>query len=159
MAEARALAHPLRLRILRLCLDEARTNNELAVLLGEAAATTLHHVRTLVHTGFLERVASRPGPRGTTEKPYLSTGLSWHLDLRFSLDSPPLLTTIDAVREELVAAGPDGILQEVRLALRLPARATAGLVERLQALVDGLAAEEWSTAGEPTALYVLLHRR
>jgi hypothetical protein len=30
LQEARALAHPVRLRILRLCLDEAQTNKELA---------------------------------------------------------------------------------------------------------------------------------
>ena len=30
LQEARALAHPLRIRILRLCLDRALTNSELA---------------------------------------------------------------------------------------------------------------------------------
>ena len=69
LQEARALAHPLRLRILRLCLDQALTNGELAASLGQHPATVLHHVRTLLATGFLAEEASRPGPRGTTEKP------------------------------------------------------------------------------------------
>ena len=66
LQEARALAHPLRLRILRLCLDQARTNSELAALLGQKPATMLYHVRTLLRTGFLAEEPTRPGPRGTS---------------------------------------------------------------------------------------------
>ena len=80
-AEAKALAHPLRLRIIRLTYDRALTNAELAALLHENPATVLHHVRTLVRTGFLKPVKERPGPKGTTEKPYRSTGKSWTLDV------------------------------------------------------------------------------
>ena len=59
--EARALANPLRLRILRLCLDPAMTNEELAARLGRDAGTVLHHVRLLVETGFLEPARSGGG--------------------------------------------------------------------------------------------------
>ena len=52
-AEARALASAIRLRIMRLCLDRPLTNKEIAERLGANPATTLHHVRTLVATGFL----------------------------------------------------------------------------------------------------------
>jgi predicted transcriptional regulator len=69
LEEARALAHPVRLRILRMCLDEARTNKDLASRLGLPAGSVLHHVRTLVATGFLLEGEHRRGPRGTTEKP------------------------------------------------------------------------------------------
>ena len=59
-AEAKALASPLRLRILRLCLDQALTNKQLAGRLGRDPGTVLHHVRTLVATGFLaEPVVAR----------------------------------------------------------------------------------------------------
>ena len=51
-AEARALASGVRLRILRLCWDEPRTNKEIAARLDRNPATVLHHVRTLVDTGF-----------------------------------------------------------------------------------------------------------
>ena len=60
-AEARALASALRLRILRVCLDEQHTNKEIATVLGMDPATTLHHVRTLLRTGFL---AAQPEQRG-----------------------------------------------------------------------------------------------
>ena len=80
-AEARALASALRLRILRLCLDRARTNKELAKLLAVNPATMLHHVRTLVETGFLVAEDERRGSRGARELPYRATGKSWTLSV------------------------------------------------------------------------------
>src|SRR5688572_29522836 len=80
-AEAKALASGVRLRIIRLCLDRALTNKEIAQRLGTNPATTLHHVRTLVATGFLEPQETRRGARGSREVPYLSTGKSWTLDV------------------------------------------------------------------------------
>ncbi|SDZ07891.1 Helix-turn-helix domain-containing protein [Amycolatopsis xylanica] len=74
-AEAHALASGIRLRIIRLTLSEALTNKELADRLGKDPATTLHHVRKLVDTGFLEPQPPRRGARGAKEIPYLSTGL------------------------------------------------------------------------------------
>src|SRR5688572_24396906 len=79
--EFRAMAHPLRLRIIRLCLHEARTNKELAEHLGKDPATTLYHVRLLVRTGFLRAEPVRTGDRGALEKPYRSTGKSWTLSV------------------------------------------------------------------------------
>ncbi len=81
-AEARALASAVRLRIMRLCLDRALTNKEIAERLGANPATTLHHVRTLVATGFLAAQKERRGTRGAREVPYLATGKSWILDVR-----------------------------------------------------------------------------
>src|SRR3954449_10096925 len=77
--EARALASALRLRILRICLGEAHTNKEIADVLGRDPASILHHVRTLVRTGFLEPGAERRGARGSREIPYLATRKSWKL--------------------------------------------------------------------------------
>lgn len=78
-AEARALASGLRLRILRLTLDEALTNKEIAEALDRNPASVLHHVRTLVDTGFLRAEEPRRGPRGSREIPYRATGKSWEL--------------------------------------------------------------------------------
>src|SRR5438552_15395225 len=79
VAETRALAHPMRLRIIRLLYDRSLTSRGLARELGEHPATVLHHVRTLLRTGFIAADPERPGPRGTVEKPYRSTGRSWSL--------------------------------------------------------------------------------
>ncbi|HMG62144.1 MAG TPA: winged helix-turn-helix domain-containing protein, partial [Streptosporangiaceae bacterium] len=77
--EARALASALRLRILRICLDEGRTNQEIAQILGRDPASILHHIRTLVRTGFLEALPERRGTRGAREIPYRATRKSWRL--------------------------------------------------------------------------------
>ena len=53
-AEAKTLASSIRIRILRLCLDEALSNREIAEATGLNPATSLHHVRMLADTGFLE---------------------------------------------------------------------------------------------------------
>lgn len=80
-ARLRALSSPLRLRVLRLCAFEARTNKELADLLGLNPGTMLHHVRTLVQTGFLAAEPERPGAQGAREVPYRATGASWRSPL------------------------------------------------------------------------------
>lgn len=77
--EAKALASTLRMRILRVCLGEPRTNKEIAEVLGRDPASTLHHVRRLVDTGFLAAQPVRRGTRGSREIPYVATGKSWTL--------------------------------------------------------------------------------
>lgn len=73
----RALASPLRLRILRYCLYESRTNREIAEEFGLNPGTSLHHVRTLVENDLLAPDEPRTGRRGAREIPYRATGRSW----------------------------------------------------------------------------------
>ncbi|WP_169583678.1 winged helix-turn-helix domain-containing protein [Microbacterium thalassium] len=80
-ARLRAISSPLRLRVLRLCAFESRTNKELAELLGVNPGTMLHHVRTLVQTGFLAAEPARTGAQGAREVPYKATGLSWRMPM------------------------------------------------------------------------------
>lgn len=155
-AEARALAHPLRLRIIRLCLDEALTNREIADRLGEQPATALYHVRTLVRSGFLVAQAERRGRRGAREIPYRSTRKSWGLAL------PPDVTgnaaVIDAARAEIVEVGPEAILQLVRLGVRLPPDRLEEIDQRFTELIrEALAADD--PDGEPIGILLLVHRR
>src|SRR3954471_805292 len=77
----RPLPTPPRPRILRLCLDEALTNKQVADALGRDPGSTLHHVRMLVDTGFLEPTEVRQGTKGALEKPYRATGKSWQLSV------------------------------------------------------------------------------
>ncbi|MQS06019.1 helix-turn-helix domain-containing protein [Streptomyces sp. IF17] len=88
MREAKALAHPLRARILRLCHQRDLTNKQLADRLERDPGTVLYHVRRLLAAGFLEQAPVRTGETGALEKPYRSTGLSWWLDNSFGLLSP-----------------------------------------------------------------------
>lgn len=75
-AQARALSSPMRWRILRACLDHALTNKELADQLGVNPGSMLHHVRTLVSTGFLVAEESRRGARNAIEIPYRTVELA-----------------------------------------------------------------------------------
>jgi DNA-binding transcriptional ArsR family regulator len=155
-AEARALAHPLRLRILRLCLDEPLTNRELADRLDQQPATVLYHVRTLVRTGFLAPQAERRGRRGAREIPYLSTRKSWGLSIDGAADVN--LAMIDALRAELVEAGSDGAVEIVRLAVRLRPEQLEALARRLKELVAEADAAD-DPAGDPIGLFVAVHHR
>jgi DNA-binding transcriptional ArsR family regulator len=137
--QLRALAHPLRLRVLRLCLGHARTNAELAERLDIAPGSMLRHVKLLVGTGFLAPQPPRPGPRGVTERPYLATGLSWRISLEVgdpALSHRAELAVIDAYRAELAEAGDDAWVEGVRTPLWLTTAERAGLIARMGAMID-----------------------
>lgn len=154
--EARALASPLRLRILRLCLDEARTNKELATQLDKDPGTLLHHVRTLVDNGFLAPDAERRGARGAREVPYRATGKSWRLDVGEGV-AGSLVAMADAFSQELAATPPADVLILSRLGLRLSPERRDDLRARLEALGEEF--HEPDDDGEPLALFLGLHRR
>jgi predicted ArsR family transcriptional regulator len=154
--EARALSNPLRLRILRLCLDRAMTNKELAERLGRDPGTILHHVRVLHETGFLAPEAERRGARGSTERPYRATGKSWTLDV--GDDTTGSVAMVDAFREELRELGRKDVRTLARLGVRLRPEAAASVVARLQEIIDELAASD-DPDGEPYGFLVAAHRR
>jgi DNA-binding transcriptional ArsR family regulator len=138
--QLKAFAHPLRIRILRLCLDQPRTNQELAVRLQVAPGTMLRHVRQLAQAGFLAAQEPRPGPQGTTERPYLATGLSWRMNL--DLHGPELaqraeLAVLDAYRAELAETPPGGWAEGARTPLWLTPAERDHLVQRMAALIAG----------------------
>ena len=153
--EARALANPLRLRILRLCLDRSMTNEELATRLDRDAGTVLHHVRILVAAGFLEADEERRGARGAIERPYRSTGKSWTLDVGDA--EPGMLAMVDAFRAELAENTADDVFMLTRMSVRLKPEAREAFAERIQALVTELHAAD-DPEGEAHGMLVGLHR-
>ena len=160
-AEAKALAHPLRMRILRLCLDQALTNKQLAEWLGKDPGTVLHHVRTLVKTGFLVPDEVRQGDKGALEKPYRATGKSWTLSLEESsvpaeVDAQAML---DAFQAELAEAGPGAAAGFNRLALTLNKASREELESRVLAILDEFVTRPPDPDGEPYGLLFAMHRR
>lgn len=150
-ARARALSSPLRLRVLRLCAFESRTNKELAELLDINPGTMLHHVRTLVNTGFLAAEDERAGAQGAREIPYRATGRSW--DAHIPNQSMVLLETM---RQQLQAVDPE----EVRMAwlgLRLNEEHLAELHRRLFDLVIEFKERGPDADGDPYSLVTVLH--
>ena len=153
--EARALANPLRLRILRLCLDRSMTNEELATRLDRDAGTVLHHVRLLVAAGFLEPDEERRGARGAVERPYRSTGKSWTLDV--GDEEPGMLAMVDAFRAELAENAAGDVYTLTRMSVRLKPEAREAFAERIHALVTELHAAD-DPEGEAHGMLVGLHR-
>jgi DNA-binding transcriptional ArsR family regulator len=155
-AEARALAHPLRLRIVRLCLDTPLTNRQLADRLSEEPATVLYHVRTLVRTGFLVAQAERRGRRGAREIPYRSTRKSWGLS--FEPDLAGHVAVLDAARAEIVEAGATSILELGRLGVRLGPDRLEDLRRRLMEIMSEMSLAD-EPDGEPIGILLAVHRR
>ncbi len=155
-AEAKAIASPLRLRILRMALHEPRTNQEIAEALGRNPASVLHHVRTLVDTGFLIEQPRRRGQRGSRELPYLASGKSLYLemgdDLRVGDQDLLLATFLEEAR-----ALPAGQLDSTRLGFQLKEADRERLLARFQDLVKEIAAMPSDPDGEPWSIYLGIH--
>lgn len=150
-AEARALASGLRLRILRLTLDEPLTNREIAESLGLNPATVLHHVRTLTDNGFLEALEARRGRRGAREIPYRATGKSWYMSTSFLTSS-----LVEAFLSEL-ASVPDDQRDITRLGLRLPPEQMEEFRRRLAELVEEFHDRPRDPDAEPWSLFLAVH--
>ena len=101
----------------------------------------LHHVRTLLRTGFIAAEPERRGPRGTIEKPYRSTGRSWSLRIDDDQGVADVArAALDAFLAELRDAQPTADLHTSRLAVNLTADERRDLDDRLAGLLDEYAA-------------------
>lgn len=150
-ARARALSSPLRMRVLRLCAFEGRTNKELADLLSVNPGTMLHHVRTLVQTGFLAAAPERTGAQGAREVPYRATGLSWRTSLPEG--SHVLVETFLQQIEGLASED----LDVTWLGLKLSPAHKLELEERLYALVNEFKERGPDPDGATYSLFTALH--
>lgn len=148
---ARALSSPLRMRVLRLCAFDARTNKELAELLGVNPGTMLHHVRTLVEAGMLAPQEARTGTRGAREVPYQATGLSWSAPVP---GMAPIL--IETMRQQLQGVDPEEI-GVIWLGLRLNAEHRAELDRRLAELATEFKERGPDPDGEAASLVIVTH--
>ncbi len=150
-ARLRALSSPLRLRVLRLCAFESRTNKELAQLLGINPGTMLHHVRTLVHTGYLAAETERAGAQGAREIPYRATGLSWRTSMPGG--SRVLVETFLQQIERL----DNDELDVTWMGLKINDEHKAELEKRLYGLVQEFKDRGPDADGETYSLFTALH--
>jgi DNA-binding transcriptional ArsR family regulator len=150
-ARIRALSSVTRLRVLRLCAFESRTNKELAELLGVNPGTMLHHVRTLVQTGFLAAEPDRAGTQGAREVPYRATGLSWRTPMPGGS-----LVMVETFLQQIAGVDPDE-LDTTWLGLKLNAEHRAELGERLFAVISEFKERPPDPDGEPYSLFTVVH--
>lgn len=151
-AEAKALTSVARLRILRLCLDEALTNKELAQRLDLNPATCLHHVRTLVEHDFLRAEEPRRGNRGAREIPYRATGKSWTTKMGPGQQRILIQTFLD----EFALTDPDSA-KITRLGVRLSPERREEMMQELWTLLDKYATAEPDPEGEPWSILLAAH--
>lgn len=151
-AKGRALSSPVRLRILRYCLHQPRSNKEIAEHLELNPATSLHHVRTLLETGFLAAEEPRRGRRGAREVPYRATGLSWGTPVA---NVAPVL--IETFIQEIDGLAPDE-LSVARLGVKLNDRHRKEMMDRLHAILEEYASHGPDEDGKPTSIMLAHHR-
>jgi len=158
--ELKALGHPVRWRILRLCLDRAMTNKELSVELDLAPATTLRHVRALVKANFLVAEPVSTGEHGALQRPYRGTARTWGMTILpddTGLAQQVDLAVLGAHRAELIAAGKDSGRGAKRGTLRLRPESAESLHRRIRELIAEYTDEPdgeplsylWSLAARP----------
>ncbi|HEX5494390.1 MAG TPA: winged helix-turn-helix domain-containing protein [Mycobacteriales bacterium] len=155
--EARALASAVRLRILRVTLDQALTNKEIAERLGRNPASTLHHVRRLVDTGFLAAEPVRRGRRGSREVPYRATGKSWTVNVSHDAGHVSNERAMLAAYLGEIGDVPPGQTVSTRLGLRLTADERAELLTRIQVVFDEFARRPPSEHGEPLGVFLMVY--
>ncbi len=135
--EAKALAHPLRVRILRLCWQQEQTNKQLADRVERDPGTVLYHVRLLVEAGLLEQAPVRTGDSGALEKPYRVKDSTWWLDGPLaSFDADARFAPVAVFQDELREAGPGSVQLYDRFALHLSPEDAAELERRILVILD-----------------------
>lgn len=150
-ARGRALSSPVRLRILRLCLHKSRTNKEIAETLDLNPATSLHHVRTLLTTGFLAADDARTGNRGAKEIPYRATGLSWNSRLP---NSAPVL--VETFLQEIEGLQPSEI-DVWRLGVKLNDANRAEMMGRIREVFEDYVERGPDEDGTATSIMLAHH--
>jgi DNA-binding transcriptional ArsR family regulator len=113
LANMRALAHPLRLRLIELFAEAPRTTKQVADLLGEPPTRLYHHVAALERAGLLRLTETRQN-RGATEKWYTAAVRALAVaSTRTPSSALPrdraakralAMTVLEQARQELIAA-------------------------------------------------------
>jgi DNA-binding transcriptional ArsR family regulator len=158
--ELRALAHPMRQRILRLCRRRELTTTELAERLRASRSNISHHVRALTGTGFLLPLDQGERPKQLAGRRYTSTRKSWYLDIAGTPDDEMRLNLaiVDAFRAEFEEGGPEGARALTRLALTLNEESFVELRGRLESTIAEFAARSPDHNGEAYGLLLAIHR-
>ena len=153
-AEVKALASPIRLRILRYTLSDPLTNRQLAERLSISAASSLYHVRRLTAVGLLEADERRPRSAGGFEIPYRSTGQSWQLEL--TEEQRPTSAMVRAFIDEISNVDPTDVPNVIRWSSQMTEPRRVELVNRLKALLDEYSTDD--VDGEHWSVFVAVHR-
>lgn len=162
MEQVKALADPLRTRVLEALCQKPMTTKQVALQLGEKPTKLYHHVEILERAGLVQLVETRPN-RGTVEKYYQAVARQFALDRKLLAAMPgasapgaeiadlftnALEETINEIRESAEA----GLLkpQEDRMTAILSRGQVCATKEQMDRLLQTLQAwlEECRTAND-----------
>ena len=167
--QIRALAHPLRQRILNLLADDVPlTNKKLADALQVSPPRLYFHLKELHVAGLIEIVAEQP-KRGVIEKYYRPTARVFRLSSKFTegaQDMSLMETTLVAIRQEYTQAHThfDGQFPSFNFAHE-PLRLSDERLQRIQEHLNAVKEEMYLAIHDPqresynqfVALTLLLH--
>ncbi len=150
--QIRALAHPLRQRILNLLVDAPYTNKQLATVLNVSPPRLHFHVRELLTAGLIEIILEQP-KGGVIEKYYRAVARVVRLDsgAHDALSQEELLeTTLDAIRQEFIRANTyfDGQLPRLRFAYE-PVRISTERLTRIEEHLQAVGKEIYQAMEDP----------
>ena len=168
--QIRALAHPLRQRVLGLLTNAPYTNKQLADLLQVSPPRLHFHVRELQAAGLIEIVSEQP-KGGVIEKYYRAVARVVRLapETKEAVRDEELMeSTLEALRQEYIRASAffeEGEIPEMRFAHEL-VRLPADRLARIQQLLDDVGREIYQALEDPErdtyeqffAVSYLLHR-
>jgi len=113
--QIKALAHPLRQRILELMIEAPITTKQVADRIGEKPTKLYHHVDTLEAAGFIRLVKTQK-KRGTVEKYYEAVAERFVMD-RQAVEVSSRGDGEQAQLETIIANSLDETLDEIRGAM------------------------------------------
>jgi len=150
VADLRALAHPIRLRMMELFAESPKTTKQVAELLGQPPTRLYHHVAALERVGLLVLKKTRQN-RGAVEKWYSSVvgqlheapGTGQGQSARRSARRALAATVFDLAKQELMAIPPGAKESALltRMVLALPPSKIAIVRQRLLETVRELGRE------------------
>jgi len=162
VSDLRALAHPLRLRMMELFAESPKTTKQVAELLGEPPTRLYHHVAALERAGLLVLKETRQN-RGAVEKWY--AGVAQQIqDSPRSTDDPQLparrkarraiaATALEQAKQEVMAI-PAGAKEPAlvgRMVLVAPASQIASIRQRLLDTIQTMRTELQGEGGTEEA--------
>jgi hypothetical protein len=154
----RALAHPLRLRMMELFAESPKTTKQVAELLGEPPTRLYHHVAALERAGLLVLKETRQN-RGAIEKWFTAvsqqmqsgSGTPGKSGMSRAARRALATTVLEQAKQEIAAvprgAGEPALL--ARLIVTAPRRKIAAIRKQLFAAVQSLRSEYAREADEP----------
>jgi len=148
VADLRALAHPLRLRMMELFAESPKTTKQVADILGQPPTRLYHHVAALERAGLLVLKEKRKN-RGTVEKWYagISRQIQGTAKKGKGARRAVAATVLEQAKQEMLSrpAGAKEAALLARLVLALPPSKIAAVRKRLFDTIQSLRTEFPST--------------